>query len=226
MSKIAVLQPSYLPWLGYFEQMTQVDTFVFYDDVQYTKNDWRNRNRVRGQEGYLWLTIPSEGSTHLQIREVKIDPRSKWQDKHRKTLAQFYSGSPFFEEVSTLLEPLWQKEYRFLMDAAVDSVGLIAGYLDISPKIVFSSDLGVGGERNERLIGICEALGAREYYSGLAAESYLDRPLFREHGIEVAFQHYDHPLYPQRGEGFLSHLSAIDLLFNCGKNSRGILGGA
>ncbi len=220
MNRIAVLQPSYLPWLGFFEQMMSVDTFVFYDDVQYTKNDWRNRNRIKTKDGFLWLTIPVKGSTSLQIREVRIDNNQNWQEKHQKTLVQLYSKAPYFEEVLVLFEPLWNKKYEFLLDAVVDSITIITEYLNIETKIIFSSEIKVSGNKNEKLINICKTLGASEYYSGLAAQNYLDNELFNRNGINIAFQHYQHPLYPQMHGNFVSHLSIIDLLFNCGKKSR------
>jgi hypothetical protein len=220
VNRIAVLQPSYLPWLGFFEQMMSVDTFVFYDDVQYTKNDWRNRNRIKTKEGFLWLTIPVKKSTGLQIREVRIDSSNQWQEKHRKTIAQLYSKAPHFEEVSALLEPLWNKKYEFLLDTVVDSITIITKYLNIETKIMYSSEIKVSGNKNEKLINICKTLGASEYYSGLAAQNYLDNELFKRDGINIAFQHYQHPLYPQMHGNFVSHLSIIDLLFNCGNKSR------
>lgn len=225
MAKVAVLQPSYLPWLGFFEQMMSVDTFVLYDDVQYTKNDWRNRNRLKTKDGFLWLTIPVKSSISLQIREVRIDYSKHWQEKHRKTIAQLYSKSPYFEEVSTLFEPFWTNRYEFLLDAIKDSIVLIAEYLNIDTKILFSSDLHVAGDKNEKLVNICKILGASHYYSGFAAQNYLDIGLFKENGIEVAFQQYKHPVYPQMQGDFVSHLSTMDLLFNCGKKSKEIIKG-
>lgn len=223
MSKIAVLQPSYLPWLGFFEQMVSVDTFVIYDDAQYTKNDWRNRNRLKTKDGFLWLSIPVNGSIHLHIRDIRIDSSKNWQEKHRKTIAQLYSKAPYFEEVSAQLEPLWNKKYEFLLDAAMDSIRIVAAYLTIETNIVYSSELHIVGDKNEKLVNMCKVLGATDYYSGLAAQNYLNIDLFKKNGIDVAFQHYKHPRYPQRGGDFISHLSIIDLLFNCGQKSRQIL---
>lgn len=200
--------------------MMSVDTFVFYDDVQYTKNDWRNRNRIKTKEGFLWLTIPVKSSTGLQIREVRIDGSKHWQEKHRKTIAQLYSKTSYFEEVSAILEPLWNKKYEFLLDAVVDSITIITEYLNIETKVIYSSEIKVSGNKNEKLINICKTLGASEYYSGLAAQNYLDNELFKRNGINIAFQHYQHPLYTQMHGNFVSHLSIIDLLFNCGKKSR------
>lgn len=223
MNSIAVLQPSYLPWLGFFEQMMSVDTFVFYDDAQYTKNDWRNRNRLKSKDGFVWLTIPVNGSTSLQIREVKIDGRQNWQVKHKKTITQLYSKAPFFEEVSTILEPLWVRKYVFLLDAIVDSISVVAKYLSIDTKVMFSSEIGATGDKNEKLVNMCKTLGARNYYSGAAAQDYLDSVLFAKNGIEVAFQHYNHPEYQQMHGNFISHLSIVDLLFNCGKKGKQII---
>lgn len=220
MTKIAVLQPSYLPWLGFFEQMASVDTFVFYDDAQYTKNDWRNRNRLKSKNGFEWLTIPVNSSTSLQIREIKIDSKQNWQTKHKKTIAQLYSKAPFFEEVSMAFDPLWNKKYEFLLDAIIDSIDITIKYLNIVVKTAFSSEIGVAGDRNEKLVNICKALGANKYYSGLSAQDYLNTELFARNHIEVAFQRYQHPIYPQQHGDFVSHLSIMDMLFNCGKDGK------
>lgn len=226
MDKIAVLQPSYLPWLGFFEQLMSVDTFVIYDDAQYTKNDWRNRNRLKTKDGFLWLSIPVKGSIHSQIRDIRIDESKNWQDKHQKTITQLYSKSPYFEEVSALFSPLWNRRYEFLMDAAMDSIRIVAEYLNIETKIVYSSEIGAVGDKNEKLVNICKIFNARNYYSGLSAQNYLNVELFERNGIEVAFQHYPHPVYPQKHGDFISHLSVMDLLFNCGKKSKQIIKGS
>lgn len=226
MNSIAVLQPSYLPWLGFFEQMMSVDTFVLYDDVQYTKNDWRNRNRLKMIDGFVWLTIPVKSSVSLQIREIRIDSSKCWQKKHQKTIAQLYSKTPYFEEVSALLESIWNTKYEFLLDVVMDSIYSIVEYLNIETKIIYSSEIKVSGDKNEKLVNMCKILSASRYYSGLAAQNYLDIELFKKNGIEVAFQHYKHPVYPQLYGDFVSHLSIIDLLFNCGKKSKEIIKGS
>lgn len=226
MNSIAVLQPSYLPWLGFFEQMMHVDTFVVYDDAQYTKNDWRNRNRLKTKDGFLWLTIPVKSSVSLQIREIRIDGSKLWQEKHRKTIAQLYSKAHYFEEVSAVFEPLWNQHYEFLLDTVMDSIYIITNYLNIETKLIFSSEINASGDKNEKLVNICKTLGASQYYSGLSAQNYLDNELFCENGIEVAFQHYEHPVYPQMHGDFVSHLSVVDLLFNCGKKSKEIIKGS
>jgi len=223
MSKIAVLQPSYIPWLGFFEQMMSVDMFVLYDDAQYTKNDWRNRNRLKSNTGFEWLTIPVNSSTSLQIKDVKIDANQNWQRKHIKTITQLYSRAPFFEDVFATFELIWRKKYVFLIDVIVDSIRCTTTYLDIKTKTVFSSEIGAIGDKNKKLVEICKILGADKYYSGLAAQSYINTELFSTNGIEVAFQDYNHPVYPQMHGDFISHLSVIDLLFNCGKNSKQII---
>ncbi len=220
---VAVLQPSYIPWLGFFEQMMNVDTFVLYDDAQYTKNDWRNRNRLKSNGGFEWLTIPVNSSLGLQIKDVKIDANQNWQRKHIKTIVQLYSKAPFFEDVLAAFEPIWHKKYVFLIDAIVDSIRCTAAYLDIKTKTVFSSEIGAVGDKNQKLVGICKSLGADKYYSGLSAQNYINTELFSINGIEVAFQHYEHPVYPQIHGEFISHLSILDLLFNCGKNGKRII---
>ncbi len=200
--------------------MISVDTFVFYDDAQYTKNDWRNRNRLKSNNGFEWLTIPVNSSISMQIKDVKIDPTQNWQKKHAKKIAQLYAKTPFFDDVYAVFEHVWRKKYNFLIDAVIDSVQCTTEYLGIKTKTVFSSEVDATGDKNQKLVDICKSLGADKYYSGLSAQNYMDIELFSSNGIEVAFQHYEHPIYPQIHGDFVSHLSNIDLLFNCGKDAK------
>lgn len=225
----AINQPSYLPWLGYFEQIMKADKFVFYDDVQFTKRDWRTRNYIKTQHGKHMLSVPvklEKSYTEYKINEVKISYEENWVDKHLKTIRYAYGKSAFFNEVYPILETILQKKHVFLSELNIDIIKNICLYLDIDmDKLYCSSQLEAFGDQNQRLINICEHFNTDIYYTGAAAQNYLDSALFAKHGIEVAFQHYEHPLYSQGGEGFLSHLSVIDLLFHCGRGSRKIIGG-
>lgn len=219
--RIAVLQPSYLPWLGYFDQIARVDAFVFYDDVQYDKNGWRNRNRIRTAEGWQWLTVPVAltGSFGAPISEVEIVPGAPWARKHLAALAQWYSRTPWFDRYFPLLEEALSRPWERLAELDVHLTVELCRALGLPAVFYRSSELGVGGERSERLLRLCEHFGAREYLTGDAARDYLDVPSFEARGIEVHFQEYRHPTYPQRYEPFVSHLSVVDLLFNCGEES-------
>ena len=218
MTTAVVLQPGYLPWLGFFDQLHRSDVFVYYDDVQYDKHGWRNRNRIKTQSGPLWLTVPvrhgSEGFP--RILDVEIDARTPWARKHVTSIRQAYARAPFLAAYMPALEELLHRKWERLVDLDVACTGLMAEWFGLRRRIERSSTLEVGGDRSERLVNICRHLGASRYVSGDSARSYLDVPLFERHGILVEWQQYTHPVYPQLHGGFVSHLSALDLLLNCG----------
>lgn len=224
--RIVVLQPSYIPWIGYFDQIIRSDIFVFYDNSQYTKNDWRNRNCIRTQKDRLWLTVPVKfGSLKTPICDVKIDQTKNWKKKHLKTLCQFYGKSKYFNEVYEILESNITATESNLSELNIKIIKDISSYLDITTKFYIASELGVAGSKNEFLINICNYFNIAKYLTGDSARSYLDLELFNEHGIEVEFQNYKHPVYKQQSVEFIPYLSIIDLLFNYGKESTNIIKG-
>ncbi|MGH7715704.1 MAG: WbqC family protein [Vulcanimicrobiaceae bacterium] len=215
---VAVLQPSYLPWLGALEQIARADVFVFYDDVQYDKNGWRNRNRIRthGEPGWSWLTLPVKlPHAFAPIGEIQVDARAPWGRKHRRAIELAYASASHRAELERFL-PLFASQTTSLVEIAMASTRALAGALGLAPEFLRSSELGIGGDRNVRLLEICKALGATDYYSGKAAEDYLDLTLFERAGIRVAFQEFVHPSYPQCHQPFISHLSALDALLCIG----------
>ncbi len=228
MTTVAVLQPGYLPWLGFFDQLRRADVFVYYDDVQYDKHGWRNRNRIKTQNGPLWLTVPvRHGGERLpRIHDVEIDARTPWARKHVASIRQAYAHAPFLDRYLPALEELLQPKWERLVDLDIACVDLMADWFGLRRRIERSSVLGIGGDRSERLVNICRHFGASTYVSGDAAQTYLDVNLFERHGITVEWQRYPHPAYPQLHGAFVPHLSALDLLFNCGDESPLIAFGA
>jgi hypothetical protein len=222
--RLAVLQPSYLPWLGYFDQIDRVDVFVYYDDVQYDKNGWRNRNRVKGPSGPVWLSVPVKhsGRGPQSINEVEVDGQN-WARKHIRSVEQFYAKAPYGRDYIPRLAELLSRPWIRLVDLDIAINDAIVHWLGLEAKIVRSSSLGIAGDRNERLIRICRHFGAERYLSGNAAKVYIDPAAFAEVGISVEWQDYSHPVYQQIHGPFVSHLSIIDLLMNAGPNSLGIL---
>jgi hypothetical protein len=217
--RIAVLQPGYLPWLGYLEQIARVDAFVFYDDVQYDKGGWRNRNRIRtpGAEGWSWLTLPVRLPSHFPlIKEVTIDPRVPWGRKHLATIRHAYARAKYLDALDQFFGGCFEDSGERLVDVAIEGIRRLMNAFGISTRLHRSSELQVGGDRNERLLQICKTLGADRYLSGAAARSYLALELFERNGIEVDWQDFDHPSYPQCYEPFISHLSALDALLCVG----------
>lgn len=222
MTTLAVLQPGYLPWLGFFDQMMRSDVFVYYDDIQYDKHGWRNRNRIKTPNGPQWLTVPvlDKGRHGQLLLEAEIDARVPWARKHLAAIRQNYARAPFLDDYWAGLETLLQRPWRFLVDIDIAAVELMCQWMDIRPCIVRSSELGVTGERSERLLMLCQHFNATTYLSGNAAQDYLDTALFEGHGIRVEWQNYHHPVYPQQHGKFIPYLSALDLLFNVGQASR------
>lgn len=220
-----ILQPSYLPWLGYFAQMSRCDVFVVYDDVQYDKHSWRNRNRIKTAQGAQWLTVPVtvHGKNKPLIREVEIDNAQNWRKKHLESLRQNYSKAPHFSDYFGLFESLLSRDWTRLLDLNHALLTSICGALGLEREIRFSSELGVPGESVERLIGICHVLGATRFYEGAAGRDYIDDALFTAAGVTIEYQDYRHPEYRQLHGEFVPFLSIVDLLFNHGPASLEIL---
>ena len=219
MRRIAVLQPSYMPWLGYLDQIARCDKFVFYDDVQYDKNGWRNRNRIRSnaKDGWTWLTVPVRLDSHLpRICDVQTDARVPWRRKHRKTLELEYARAPFRGWIDEHFGAFFATDNTNLADIAIASVEAMLNALNVTVPLYRSSRLDVAGDRNTRLLNMCKHFEATHYLSGAAAKSYLDVDLFERNGICVEWQAYEHPVYRQTQEPFISHLSALDALLNVG----------
>ena len=223
--RVTILQPSYLPWLGFFEQMYRSDQFVLYDDVQFTRRDWRNRNRVRVLEGSVWLTVPviQKNKFEQSLLETKIDNSTPWKRKHLETIRCHYSKTPFFDLHYPWCEKVFNSEWNFLLDLSLETIQYLKGELKINTPLLRSSELGEPGNKTERLVSICKQLGATQYLSGESARNYISEKDFSDQGIELEYQEYQHPEYPQRYEGFVPFLSTIDLLFNCGDKSLGFL---
>ena len=222
---LAVLQPGYLPWLGFFDQMLRADVFVFYDDVQYDKHGWRNRNRIKSPDGPVWLTVPvrHSGLDWPRINQVEIEPRSPWARKHAGTIRQHYARAPYCERYLPELEAVLTQGWQRLVDLDVAVAGCICRWLGLRRQTALASELEIGGERSERLLRLCQHFGATRYLSGSAARDYLDLAAFARAGITVQWQDYVHPHYPQLHGDFVPYLSTLDLLLNCGDASAGIL---
>ena len=222
---VVILQPSYLPWLGYFAQIQRSDVFVVYDDVQYDKHGWRNRNRIKTPHGIQWLTVPilTKGQNWLTNREAKINNAIDWRKKHLASIRQNYSKAPYFSDYIGIFDMLYILSWDSLLDLDMAIINALCNMLGLKREIIFSSNLGVEGETIERLIAICHHLGANIFYEGSAGRNYIDEKIFTDAGITLEYQDYNHPVYQQLHGGFESHLSVIDLLFNCGPSSLEVL---
>jgi hypothetical protein len=218
---VVILQPGYLPWLGFFAQMWRADVFVLYDDVQYDKESWRNRNRIKTAQGVQWVTVPvlTSGQDRPSNRDVRIDNRRPWRKKHVESLRQAYARAPYFGDYIGRLAALYEEPWDRLFDLDLAAQRLLMELLGLDRPVITSSSLGIAGGRIDRLVAICRALGAMRFYEGAAGRGYLDPTAFDAAGIALEFQEYRHPVYPQLHGPFVPYLSVVDLLFNCGPDS-------
>lgn len=222
---IAIMQPVYLPWLGYFEQMALCDEFMFLDDVQYTKQDWRNRNRIRTNDGCMWLTIPIvRGKLGQLLNETRINHSLGWHRKHLAALAMNYKPCPFYADVMEIYEGVFTAKPDRLIDLTIPLIQAYADYIDIKPLYSRSSDLTVkSNDKQGRLIELCTLRKAHLFYTGPSAQDYIDETAFAADGVKPVFQDYQHPVYEQHFKGFESHMSIIDLLMNYGPRAKDII---
>lgn len=215
-----VTQPTYLPWLGYFEQIAQADVLVFLDTVQFERRSWQNRNRLRGSNGQpFWLTVPVQSHRReTPIRQIRISPQENWAAKHLASIQHALQRAPYFADIFPRLESGLQAEHELLADLNTSGIRLLADSLGLHPQIWRSSQLEAKGRKAELIVNICREVGATHYYTSVGAKDYVENEIwrFREASIDVRFQSWEHPVYPQTGSGFTSHLSAVDALMNIG----------
>jgi len=223
MKKVAISQSNYIPWKGYFDLIASVDEFILYDDMQYTKRDWRNRNVIKTHTGVQWLTIPvaTKGKFSQSIRETLIVGKD-WTLLHWKTIESNYKKSVFYEKIADWLKPAYlELEIEALSEINRYLIEKICAYLKIKTKIKNSWEYKIYGNKSERLANICQQAEASCYVSGPAAREYLDNEVFAKKEIQVEWLDYqNYPTYPQLWGAFVHEVSIIDLLFNCGENSR------
>lgn len=223
---MGLLQPGYLPWLGFFEQMLRDELFVLYDDVQYTKKDWRNRNRIKTPQGPLWLTVPVEtsGRRFQLVHEVRIDDSKDWRRTHLRSLELNYRRAPWFEWAYEPLRAVVERPYEHLIDLDEALIVGICRLLGFARPIRRATEFSLADpDQNGRVIECMQRAGGSVLYNGAASRDIIDLPRFRAEGLDVVFQDYKHPVYPQLWGAFVPYLSVIDLLMNCGPESLEIL---
>lgn len=222
--KIAILQSNYIPWKGYFDLINSVDEFILYDDMQYTKRDWRNRNKIKTPNGLLWLTIPVKvkGKYFQKINETKVSEK-EWARKHWQTIKSNYSKAKHFKEYRDVLEKLYLFEcnQEYLSEINYKFIITINQILGIETKIRWSNEFELEDGQTERLLGICKDCGATEYISGPAAKNYFDMKLAKKENIKVTWMDYsNYPEYPQLYSPFEHSVSILDLIFNTGLEAK------
>jgi hypothetical protein len=223
LTRCVIVQPSYIPWRGHFDLIHRADVFVFYDDVQYDKHGWRNRNRVKTPRGSEWLTIPvrSKGNVveHTPTYQIEIADAS-WPRKHLRTLTQLYRNAPHFAEYQPWLESIYAAPPKLLADFTIATTIAIAERLGITQtKFMRSSELNASGTKTDRLIEILRQLGATHYLSGPSAKEYIEPEKFERAGIALEWMEYAYPEYPQLHPPFDPFVTVLDLMFMTGADA-------
>lgn len=220
--RVAIVQSNYIPWRGYFDLLASVDEFIIFDDMQYTRRDWRNRNKIKTSQGLQWLTIPVEvkGKFTQKIKETKIS-NPNWGADHWKAIECNYSRATYFSLFENEIKKLLLgSEEKFLADINRTFIKWVCHYLGIKTKISNSSEYEIVEGKTERLLSLCQQSNAHEYVSGPAAKSYLNVDLFQQAGISVSwFDYSGYGPYPQLWGDFEPEVSILDLIFNCGPSS-------
>jgi len=216
---VAVHQPQYLPWLGYFDKVDRADLFVVLDTVQFKKNEFQNRNRIKTTAGWQWLTVPVHYRFPQTIREVTVNADVNWRHKHRQAIVTNYSKTPYFEASMPFFDGLYRRDWGRLSDLNVCTVLGLMERFGIATPVCNADAWDLSDDPTGRLVDICRKAGARTYLSGAGGRDYLDLAQFEAAGVEVVFQDYRHPEYPQQFGPFEPFMSAADLLFNCGPDS-------
>jgi hypothetical protein len=217
---VAIHQPTFLPWLGFFHKMIMADVFILLDNVPFTKNGFQNRVKIKSAQGEQWLTVPvlTKGRFGQQIREVPINNATRWQRSHLAALSTNYGRAPNYEEVLAWLEPLYGKPYAQLATFNQLLIETAVNQLELPVRLVIASSLAAEGSRSELLLQLVQAVGGKVYLSGPSGRSYVDRSIFQKAGVEIQFQQFRHPVYPQLYGDFVARLSIVDLLMNVGSS--------
>ncbi len=224
MNKIAIVQSNYFPWIGYFDLINYVDKFIVFDDVQFTKRHWRNRNKIKSKNGVFWLTVPvkTKGKFKQNISEVLIDGFD-WKKKHQKSLENTYGSSKHFEEIYNLYKPIFDdNNLKYLSDLNYLIIKLTTRYLGLKTKIYKSNEFKIIEGKNQRLIHLCEQAGSSIYVSGEVAKIYLDENEFNKNGLSIEYFKYKNYSFVQNINN-IENLSILDTLFRYGKNIKKLI---
>jgi hypothetical protein len=221
MSKtVVIMQPTYLPWLGYFDLINRADVFVFYDHVQFSKQSWQQRNKLRDKNGEILLTVPVKHTATKEdcIKDIQIDHARRPLQSHYKSIELNYNNAPFANDILTNIKEMYNTPYEHLAALNIALIKWGCKMFNVSAQFEYSSTLDVEGDRVEALITICKHFNANKYLSPVGSKNYIDNnDTFAKNGIELIYQSYTHPIYQQKKYAdFISHLGFIDYLLNCG----------
>jgi hypothetical protein len=219
MKTVCIRQPGYLPNIGFFQKLMFCDEFVYLDDTKYGSERWDNRNKIRSDKDFMFLTIPIVRKTKNMLNEILIANNENWQKKHLRSLSLHYSKAPYFDDYWFELKSILEKKWEKIIELNIELIDWIKLKLRIETKTVLSSKLEINETGNKKLLEICKKLNATRYLSGKMGKNYLDESIFVSNNIQVIYDNFDHPKYNQVHGNFLPNMSIIDLLFNEGEKS-------
>lgn len=226
--RVTIHQPEHMPWLGFFHKINMADVYVVLDNVQYRRRYFQNRNKIRTKQGWQWATVPleKENRAELLIKDVKIFREDlKWKHKNLEKIYHNYCKAKYFTYFWGAFEAIYNRDFSHLRNLNLQLLNFFFEKLGIKIEICFVSDMNVSGKREDLILNICKAIGAKTYMSGISGKEYLDLQAFSDNGINVIIQQFHHPIYEQLYEPFLPCMSIIDLLFNHGDRSLDIING-
>ena len=224
--KIAIHQPQYLPWLPYFLKIEDSDIFILLDSVEFQKNGLQNRNQIKSAQGAHWLTVPVKQQLGQKILDVKIDNKINWRRKHFQTIHHCYHKAASFKFYAPYLESLYEREWVNLNELNIELITMLMSWMNIHTPILRSSQMKAIGSSSDLVLNLCLEVGGSCYFSGLGGKNYLNQDAFQDAGLQIFYQDLKLPdAYPQMFPqvGFINHLSALDILFNCGESWRDYL---
>jgi len=218
--RVGIIQSNYIPWRGYFDFIASVDLFIFHDDLQYTKGDWRNRNKIKTKNGLKWLSVPVNYThTDQLICDTTIDYSQKWWLDHLNQFRENYQAAIYYNDILAILEQNLPRKFESISELNISLIKDICSYLHITTPLAMSSEFSPKGSKSNRLISILKNIKATTYVSGPAADSYLDQELFKKSGVRIEYKSYDYPDYPQQYGAFAPAVTVLDLIANCGTKS-------
>jgi len=221
--RIAIHQPQYLPWLGYLDKLDRTDVFVLLDTVQFKKNEWQNRNRIRTAQGWQYLTVPVLHGFPQRLDQVRINNQADWRRKHQTSLETHYRKAPHYDQFVPAFRDLYCRAWERLAPLNIEVIRVLTEAFGITTKLVEASRFTARDDQTGRLVDLCKALGADRYLAGDGGHAYMNLAEFEAAGITVEFQEFAHPEYAQVYAPFIIGMSAIDLLFNCGREGIALL---
>jgi len=226
---VSINQPAYLPWLGYLDRIARSDLHVVLDDVQFEKNSYVNRNKVRTKDGWCWLTVPVQTKGKfgdLPINQLEVADDTMWCHKHYETFRMNYARADYFDAHAPFLTECYRRPWRHLLELMNFQSAYLRQAFSIQTPIVYSSSLSAAGRKDELVLNICRAVGATHYLSGPLGTAYIREEIFRDASVTVSYHRYSHPTYQQAFPGFEQQMTAFDLLLNHGPASKAIMAGS